>query len=121
MKTLCITVASGLCLCTAQALANPAEHAERAVQAGATASGNASASAGHSLAASGQVTSAVLAVPLMATGVLATGVGSVAAQSGQGLMDAASRPIGEPLPITQENLSVMPPDMALKKPLQKPQ
>ena len=121
MKTLSIALASGLCLCAAPALANPAEHAERAVQTGTNASGNASASAGHSLAASGQVTSAVLAVPLMAAGVVATGVGSVAAQSGQGLMDAASRPIGEPLPVTQENLSVMSPDMALRKPVQKPQ
>lgn len=108
--------ACGLSLLTALAAANPAEQADQAMRAGARASGNASASAAHSLAATGQLTSGVIATPLLASGAVATGVGSAAAQAGSSLMNAASHPIGAPLPITDETISVLPPNKALQTP-----
>lgn len=98
-------------------MANPAEQAEKAVQSGTRASGNASASAGHSLAATGQLTSGVIATPVLTSGVIAAGAGSAAIQAGGSLMDAASRPIGKPLPVTDETLSILPPNKALQKPI----
>lgn len=97
-------------------LANPAQQAEKAVRAGGQASGNASASAGHSLAATGQLASGVIATPVLASGVVAVGAGSAAVQAGGSLMDAASRPIGKPLPVTDETVSILPPNKALQKP-----
>lgn len=87
-------------------------HASHAAQA----SGHASASAGHSIAASGQVTSAVSAVPLSAGGAALTSGGAVSMGAAHGSAHAAaSRPTGTPLEITDETITVMPPDEALKK------
>lgn len=102
----------------ATALANPSEQVEKAVQAGGRASGNASASAGHSLAATGQLASGVMATPVMASGAIAVGAGSAAMQAGGSLMDTANRPIGAPLPVTDEVVSILPPNKALQKPVQ---
>jgi len=110
------SVACVFSLWAAAAFANPAEQVNQAVQAGGRASGNASASAGHSLAATGQLASGVIATPILASGVLAIGAGSAAVQAGGSLMDAASRPIGTPLPITDETISVLPPNKALQTP-----
>ena len=96
--------------------ANPAEQTEKALQAGGRASGNASASAGHSLAATGQLTSGVVATPILASGAVAVSAGSAAMQAGKSLMDAANRRIGEPLPITEESVSILPPNKALQSP-----
>lgn len=98
------------------ALADPAEHIGQSVQAGGRASGNASASAGHSLAATGQLASGVVATPILASGVVAAGAGSAAAQAGGALMNSASRPMGTPLPVTDETVSILPPNQALKMP-----
>ena len=100
---------------TLVASANPAEHAEKAVRTAGRASGNASASAGHSLAATGQLASGVVATPIMASGAVATGAGSAAMQAGGALMDSARRPIGTPLPVTDETISILSPNQALQK------
>jgi len=104
-----------LSLWTVSVAANPVEHAEHAVQAGGRASGNASASAGHSLAATGQLASGVIAIPILASGVGAVSLGSTAVQAGGSMMDSASRPIGKPLPITDETVSILPPNKALQQ------
>jgi len=114
-KTTPILIAA-LFMCASCAMANPAEHAEQAIRAGGRASGNAAASAGHSLAASGQLASGVVAIPLLTSGAVATGIGSAAAQAGGSLMNAAVQPIGQPLPITDETVSILPPNKALQQP-----
>lgn len=83
-------------------------HAAQAVKDGVTASGKASTSAAHSIVASGQVTSAVAAVPLSVGGAVSTG----AARSS---MKAATAPIGTPLEVTDESITTMPPNEALKR------
>lgn len=105
-----------LSLWTAVAWADPAEHISQAVQAGSRASGNASASAGHSLAATGQLASGVIATPILASGVVAVGAGSAAVQAGRSLMNAATHPVGVPLPVTDETISILPPNKALQAP-----
>lgn len=93
------------------AYAAESTHAEEAVKKSAQASGNASASAAHSIAASGQVTSAAIAVPLKAVGA----VGAASAQAGDGLSKAASAPIGTPLQVTDEAITAGPlPSEAMK-------
>ncbi len=80
-------------------------HAEEALKHTGQASGNASASAAHSIAATGQVTSAVSAVPLKISGA----VGAVSNKAGDALIDAANTPIGKPLVVTDETISAGPP------------
>ena len=104
-----------LSLWAAAVMANPEEHIDQAVRSGGRASGNASASAGHSLAATGQLASGVVGVPILASGVVTIGAGSVAAQAGSTLMNSANYPIGKPLPVTNETVSVLPPNKALQK------
>lgn len=96
------------------AFAGDATHAEAAVKESGMASGHASASAAHAIGASGQVTSAAVAVPLSAGGAVLGSVGAASASAAEGLMDAATAPIGGPLTITDENVTAMPPDQALK-------
>ncbi|HET7832307.1 MAG TPA: hypothetical protein VFK88_05020 [Gallionella sp.] len=67
----------------------------------------ASASVVHAIAASGQVTFAVSAIPL------AVG-GAVSGQLARDSINAANAPIGTPLPITDEIITITPPDVALK-------
>jgi hypothetical protein len=89
-------------------------HADKAVDHGAQASSNASASAAHALIASGQVTSAIASAPLALSGTVL----GASAQASTGLAQApamaATTPIGTPLPIAEESVSIMPPDAALK-------
>ena len=106
-------------LATNTATANPAGHATEAARAGLRASGNAAASAGHSLAATGQLASGVVATPILASGAMAVGVGSAAVQAGGSLMNAANSPIGTPLPVSEETVSVLPPNQALQQPTTK--
>ncbi len=115
---------TSILLCTlgmyaASAIANPAEQLEHAVKAGGRASGNVAASAGHSLVATGQLASGVVATPLLASGAIAVGVGSAAVQAGGSLMNAATSPIGTPLPVTDETVSIIPPNKALQQPAAK--
>jgi hypothetical protein len=89
-------------------------HAGRAVNEAAQTSGHASASAAHSIAASGQVTSAVSAVPLSVGGVVLSAGGAVSAAAARDSARAATAPIGTPLKVTDEAISVVPPNEALK-------
>lgn len=77
---------------------------------------HASASAAHSIAASGQVTSAASAIPLAIGGVVSGTAGALSGQAAQGSSKAATAPIGTPLEITDEAITIMPPNEALKKP-----
>ncbi len=113
----CCLLLGAFAVWAAQAQANPAENAQQAVKAGGRASANASASAAHSLVATGQLVSGLVAVPMLASGTAVVGVGGSAVQAGASLMDAASRPIGAPLPITDETLSIVAPDQALRRPV----
>ena len=106
-------------LCATSAIANPAQEIEQAVKAGGRASGNVAASAGHSLVATGQLASGVVATPLLASGAIAMGVGSASVQAGGSLMNAATKPIGTPLPVTEETISIIPPNTALQQPAAK--
>jgi hypothetical protein len=90
------------------------DNAAQAVDNGVKGSGHASASAAHSIAASGQVTSGVLAVPLLASGAVAGSAGAASANSGAASLNVASTPIGTPLIVTDESITVMPPNQALK-------
>lgn len=108
-----------LALWACNALANPAGQIDQAVKAGGLASGHAAASVGHSLLATGQLASGVVATPLLASGAVATGVGSASTQAGGSLMNTAGSPIGKPLPLTDETISIIPPNQALQKPAAK--
>lgn len=77
-------------------------------------SAHASASVGHSIAASGQVTSAASAIPLAIGGVVSGTAGAVSGQAAKNSARAANAPIGTPLDITDETITVMPPNEALK-------
>lgn len=109
-------MACGLWWLSAWAAANPADHAGQAIKSGLRASGNAITSVGHSLAATGQLASGVIATPILASGVVAAGVGSAATHVGSALMGAATQPIGTPLPVSDETISVMAPNKALQTP-----
>lgn len=86
-------------------------HIGKAAGEGVKTSGHASKSAAHSIAGSGQATSAVSAVPLLTTGAS----GAASTQIGEELLDAATKPIGEPLEITDETVTIgVPPDQALQ-------
>lgn len=108
-----------LSLCAASAMANPAEQLQKAVKNVGLASSNAAASAGHSLVATGQLASGVVATPLLASGAIAAGVGNAAVQAGGSLMSAATSPIGTPLPVTDETISIIAPNKALQQPAAK--
>jgi hypothetical protein len=97
-----------------QAMAQNDTHAGQAVSNAVQASGHASASAAHSIAASGQVTSAVSAVPLSIGGAVLGSAGAVSAAAARDSMRAATAPIGTPLQVTDEVITVVPPNEALK-------
>lgn len=75
---------------------------------------HASASVGHAIAASGQVTSAASAIPLAIGGVVSGTAGAVSGQAAHNSARAANAPVGAPLDITDETITVMPPNEALK-------
>lgn len=97
-----------------------ADNAAQAVDNGVKGSGHASASAAHSIAASGQVTSGMLAVPLLASGAVAGSAGGASANAGAASLNAAGMPIGTPLVVTDEAITVMPPNQALKSKTEPP-
>jgi hypothetical protein len=96
------------------ASADDETHAGRAVSEAAQSSSHASASAAHSIAASGQVTSAASAIPLSIGGAVLGSAGAVSAGAARDSMRAATAPIGTPLEITDEVITVVPPNEALK-------
>lgn len=95
-------------------LAQDTSQAGQAVTNGLQASGHASASAAHSIAASGQLTSAAIAIPLMSAGAVAGSVGTASKGAAGESMRAATAPIGTPLEVTDESITVMSPKDALK-------
>lgn len=99
---------------SANSIAEDKTHVGQAIQRGGAASGNASASAAHSIAASGQVTSAVAAVPLAVGGKVLEVAGKGSTSAAKGSMKAATAPIGTPLKVTDESITVVPPNVALK-------
>lgn len=110
-------VSSAIVLCFAHAgavLAGDDTHAGQAVSNAGQASGHASASAAHSIAASGQVTSAASAMPLAIGGAVLGSAGAASAGAARDSMKAATAPIGTPLEITDEAITTMPPNEALK-------
>ncbi len=81
-----------------------AQHSGQAV-------GHSALAAGHSAVGSAKLTSAAVAVPLLVVGT----VGVASAEAGKSLLKAANRPIGEPLEVSDEILTVGPsPDRALR-------
>ena len=78
--------------------AQSGNHASQAVKESGKASGHASASAGYGIVASGQVTSAAVAVPLSIGGAVLGSAAAVSAGAGALAMTAATAPIGQPLP-----------------------
>jgi hypothetical protein len=108
-----------LSLCGLSAMANPAEQLQKAVKSSGQASSQAAGSAMHSLVAVGQLASGVVATPLLASGAISVGVGSAAVQAGGSLMSAATSPIGTPLPVTEETISIISPNRALQQPAAK--
>lgn len=87
-------------------------HSGRAVVESGKASLHSSAAIAHGIAGSGQVVSAVAAVPFYAIGT----VGQASKQVGITLMEAATAPIGAPLIISEETVTVgPPPNDALKE------
>jgi hypothetical protein len=102
-------VVLALCMCSYSFAEGT--YAGEAVKESVKASGAASKGSMHSIAASGQVTSAVSAVPLLVGG----SVGAVSGKAGSELMQSASQPIGKPLEVTEEAVTVgPPPDQVLK-------
>lgn len=114
LKPTTVVLVSICTLFCASAWSQPAAQAGQAVKHGAQASGNASASAAHSIVASGQVTSAAVAVPLMASGAVTGSVAGASVAVGQDSMRAAAVPIGTPLEVTDEAITVVSPKEALK-------
>lgn len=100
---------------SSHAFAGEDTHSGQALKNSAQASGHASASAAHGIAASGQVTSAAIAVPLSVGGAVLGSAGAVSAGVARESMKAATAPIGTPLEITDEAITTMPPNEALKK------
>lgn len=80
-------------------------HSGQSVNHAAKSGSHASGSAAHSIMSSGQVASAVVAIPFAIVG----SVGEVSKQISEDLIDVATTPIGEPLEITDESFIVGPP------------
>lgn len=102
-------------LLASRAFATEPTHSGQASANAAQSGSHASASIGHSIAASGQVTSAASAIPLAIGGVVSGAAGAVSGQAAHNSARAATAPIGIPLDITDETITVMPPNEALKK------
>ena len=85
--------------------ANAGSHGDQAIKHSSKSISHASASVGHSIVGSGQVASAVAAVPFAIVG----SVGEVSKNISEDLMDIATTPIGEPLEISDESFIVGPP------------
>lgn len=110
-KSTWIVLVLGVLVESGIAFADAGTQSEQAIRQGGRASGHASGSAAHAIAASGQATSAIAAVPLASGGVVsaATGAGSTA------LAKESTRAANLPLEIADETITAMPPpDQALR-------
>lgn len=77
-------------------------------------SGQSAAHSGASVAASGKATSAASAIPLSVGGAALSVGGAVSMGAADASARAAVTPIGKPLEITDETITVTPPNEALK-------
>lgn len=75
----------------------------------------ASASVAHALAASGQAALAVSSVPFAIGGVVLGGAGGASGRAAKASINAASAPATTALPVTDQTITVIPPNQALKK------
>jgi len=109
-NTKILTVAVLMTLGTTQAAyaQGSAQHFSEAV-------GHSAQATGHSIVAGAKLASSAVAVPLIVIG----GVGQVSQAAGEDLWDIANQPIGAPLPISDETVSVGPaPNIAIKNDVQ---
>ena len=109
---------AGLTLLSSLVMADPTTESRAAARSSSGSGSAVSASVQHSLATSGQVVSGVVAVPLVGS---IFGSVAVAAQL-EGSTATAPQPVkaGQPLPVTEENISVLPPNKVLQKPANPP-
>ena len=112
--TLVVAVAGMIGGAGCSALADETTVSGRMVQDSVQASAHAGASAAHGIMASGRAVSAVVAVPLSVSGAVLESAGKVSTTAARDLMRAANAPIGTPLEVTDEVITVMPPNEALK-------
>ena len=110
-----ITFALAALIVSTNRLAQSGNNASQAINESGQASGHASASAGYGIIASGQVTSAAIAVPLSVGGAILGSAAVVSAGAGAMAMTAATSPIGQPLPVSERVITTQPPNEALKK------
>ncbi|MGV8074897.1 MAG: hypothetical protein AB2L11_10130 [Syntrophobacteraceae bacterium] len=111
MKKLILAVALILLAGLAGSCFAGGTYSGQAVQESLNASSHASVGVMYGIVASGQAVSAVAAVPFAIAGT----AGAVSTGIAVELMNAATTPVGAPLPITDENLTAgPPPDEALK-------
>ena len=113
MKTVLGTLALALLLPCGAAFADESLSGQ-AIRESIQASGHASAAAGNAIAASGRAVLGLSAVPLAIGGSVLGTAGAVSGAAAGELARAANAPIGTPLEITDETITVMPPDQALK-------
>jgi hypothetical protein len=85
---------------------------------GSAAASHASAGAANALISTGQVTSAVAAIPLSAGAAVTMSAGAAMAGGAAALGKAAMAKPGAPLPVSNESVTSMTPDQALRKPAQ---
>ncbi|MEO5345425.1 MAG: hypothetical protein H7834_03485 [Magnetococcus sp. YQC-9] len=89
-------------------------HSGQAVRDSAKASGFASRGSAQGIIASGQATSAMTAVPLAVGGSVLGAAGAASTQLANDSAAAASAPVGAPLPIVEETITILPPNEALR-------
>lgn len=112
MKKLFLAIAAIIAFTSSTNVIASGNHSGQALKETGKSGSHASASVGHSVAGSGQVTSAASAMPLAVVG----SVGTVSKTVSNELMEAATAPIGTPLEITEESISAGPPPSEALKP-----
>ena len=90
-------------------------HAADSAQNASAASAHASKAVTLGIAASGQATLGVMAVPMLSAGVVSGGVGGASTAAGKSSAAAAGMLTTGPLPITEETITVTSPTEALKQ------
>ncbi|MBF0214679.1 MAG: hypothetical protein HQM00_14145 [Magnetococcales bacterium] len=99
------------------AWAGEESHSGQALQDAGQASGFASRALMHGIVSAGQATSAVTAVPLSVGGLVSGAAGAASATIAADSQQAASAPVdAAPLPVTEEVITILAPDEALKAP-----
>ncbi len=93
---------------------HPAATAGESIGTASDASGHASAAVTMGVAASGQATLGVLAVPMLSVGAIGNGVGASGTTLGNASAAAAGLPASGPLPLTDKTITVTSPSEALK-------